>query len=344
VIGRVGGETDTPVLVAIPAIVKHVRLGFDVGVHRAVEITVKSFPFSVGPPFETQVIGQSAQCQVVTERDVTGANRSIHQLECLVPGPPSQLGVVLDGGDKRLRNDRRQVARIRLARHAYHPLVFCRTPLSQRPQLGPRAKQAGVGVGDRMSILCGHERRGKQNGHESQRAGDRGANAHGGQNGLLHGSGLEMLPDGKYGVPATRRRGPRDVGLGYIDWERPGIREASSARLNRTTCQAVAHPPHVHQREDETFQILEGEYEWTVGDKTFIASKGATIFAPRGVPHSYRYLGKTPGRLMCVITPSGFEGFFEEIGALSPQLQQNVPRVLEIAKRYGLDILPPPGA
>ena len=47
-------------------------------------------------------------------------------------------------------------------------------------------------------------------------------------------------------------------------------------------------PPHIHHREDETFQILEGEYEWTVGEKTFVARKGATIFAPRGVSHTYR--------------------------------------------------------
>ena len=103
-------------------------------------------------------------------------------------------------------------------------------------------------------------------------------------------------------------------------------------------------PPHIHRHEDETFQILEGEYEWTVGDKKFVAQKGATIFAPRNVAHTYRYLGKTPGRLMCVITPSGFEGFFEEIGVLSPQQQQDIPRVMEIAKKFGLEILPPPGA
>jgi len=103
-------------------------------------------------------------------------------------------------------------------------------------------------------------------------------------------------------------------------------------------------PPHIHHREDETFQILEGEYEWTVGGNTFVARKGTTIFAPRGIPHTYRYLGQTPGRLMCVITPAGFEGFFEDIGALSPQQQQDIPRVIEIAKKYGLEILPPPGA
>lgn len=100
-------------------------------------------------------------------------------------------------------------------------------------------------------------------------------------------------------------------------------------------------PPHIHHREDETFQILEGDYEFTVAGKSFVAGPGTTIFAPRGIPHTYRYLGQTAGRLMCVITPSGFEGFFEEIGALSPQQQQDIPRVLEIAAKYGLEILPP---
>ena len=103
-------------------------------------------------------------------------------------------------------------------------------------------------------------------------------------------------------------------------------------------------PPHVHHREDETFQILEGEYEWMVGDTKFIAQKGTTIFAPRGVPHTYRYLGQTPGRLMCIITPSGFEGFFEEIGAMSPQQQQDIPRAMKIGMKYGLEFLPPPRA
>jgi hypothetical protein len=47
---------------------------------------------------------------------------------------------------------------------------------------------------------------------------------------------------------------------------------------------------------------------------------------------------------MGVITPAGFERFFEEIGALSPQVQQDIPRVLEIGKKYGLEFPPPPDA
>jgi quercetin dioxygenase-like cupin family protein len=100
-------------------------------------------------------------------------------------------------------------------------------------------------------------------------------------------------------------------------------------------------PPHIHHREDETFQILQGEYEFTVGGTSFVAKEGATIFAPRGIAHTYRYLGQAPGRLMCVITPAGFEGFFEAIGALTPQQQQDIPRVIAIAKEFGLEILPP---
>jgi mannose-6-phosphate isomerase-like protein (cupin superfamily) len=103
-------------------------------------------------------------------------------------------------------------------------------------------------------------------------------------------------------------------------------------------------PPHIHHREDETFQVLEGDYEWTVGDQTFVAKPGATIFAPRGVAHTSRYLGQTPGRLLCIITPSGFEGFFEEIGALSPLEQQDLPRVIGIGQKFGLEFLPPTSA
>jgi quercetin dioxygenase-like cupin family protein len=99
-------------------------------------------------------------------------------------------------------------------------------------------------------------------------------------------------------------------------------------------------PPHTHHREDETFQVLEGDYEFNVAGKSFVAKKGTTIFAPRGIPHTYRYLGQTPGRLMCIITPAGFEGFFEEIGALAPQ--QQMDNVMVIAKKFGLEILPPP--
>jgi quercetin dioxygenase-like cupin family protein len=102
-------------------------------------------------------------------------------------------------------------------------------------------------------------------------------------------------------------------------------------------------PLHNHHREDETFQVLEGEYEFTVGGRTIPAKAGTTLFAPRGVPHTYRCVGPSSGRLMVTLTPSGFEEFFETIGAMTPPEQQDIPRVIEIGARFGLEFLPPPG-
>lgn len=93
------------------------------------------------------------------------------------------------------------------------------------------------------------------------------------------------------------------------------------------------------------FQVLEGEYEFNVGGKVIHAQKGATIFAPRSIPPCFRCTSQMPGKLMVVITPGGFEGFFEEVGAMSPQQQQrNIPRIMELAKKYGAEILPLPKA
>lgn len=101
-------------------------------------------------------------------------------------------------------------------------------------------------------------------------------------------------------------------------------------------------PPHIHHREDETFQILEGEYEFMVAGKTHSARAGDTLFAPRGIPHTYRCISAGGGKLSVVLTPAGFENFFAEIGALTPTQQQDIPQVIEIARRYGLEFLPPP--
>lgn len=47
---------------------------------------------------------------------------------------------------------------------------------------------------------------------------------------------------------------------------------------------------------------------------------------------------------MCIFTPSGFEEFFEEIGSMTPEQQHEIPRLVEIAKKFGLEYPPRPGA
>jgi quercetin dioxygenase-like cupin family protein len=99
-------------------------------------------------------------------------------------------------------------------------------------------------------------------------------------------------------------------------------------------------PPHLHGLEDETFHVLEGEYEITDNGRTHRLVAGATAFLPRNGTHQYRCL--TPqGRMLVLFTPGGFERFFEEVGAMSPAEQQDIPRVVALGRKYGLEFMLP---
>ena len=79
-------------------------------------------------------------------------------------------------------------------------------------------------------------------------------------------------------------------------------------------------PPHYHQLEDECFYILDGEIEFQVGEKTFTASAGDYVSAPRGIPHSFNLLSETAKALL-IITPAGFETLFREFGDPAQSLE-----------------------
>jgi quercetin dioxygenase-like cupin family protein len=47
-------------------------------------------------------------------------------------------------------------------------------------------------------------------------------------------------------------------------------------------------PLHVHQTEDETFHVLEGELRVRAGDADVTIAAGETLLAPKRVAHTYR--------------------------------------------------------
>lgn len=78
---------------------------------------------------------------------------------------------------------------------------------------------------------------------------------------------------------------------------------------------------HIHTRETEIFRVLAGTFRFWCGDESFDAPAGTTVTLPPHVPHSWKNIGTEPGRVMGIVTPGGFEAFFEEIarsGATTP--------------------------
>ena len=107
-----------------------------------------------------------------------------------------------------------------------------------------------------------------------------------------------------------------------------------------TTRPGGGPPPHVHTREDETFCALEGSYEfWSEGVWRPIPNN-VPLFAPRNIPHTFRNVSATPGRMMTAISPGGLEVFFEHLSGLSPAT--DMPRILEIFAQFGLSLVTKP--
>lgn len=83
-------------------------------------------------------------------------------------------------------------------------------------------------------------------------------------------------------------------------------------------------PRHVHTKEDELIIIRNGEIEFFVGDDIIYAKAGDKVFMPKEVPHNFAV--QTPeASVTIVVTPGGFENFFEAITL--PYEGVNVPTV-----------------
>ena len=64
-------------------------------------------------------------------------------------------------------------------------------------------------------------------------------------------------------------------------------------------------PLHYHFEQDEWWYILEGEFLFKVGDQTFTAKAGDSVFGPRMVPHAFAKVNEGPSKLLMAFQPAG---------------------------------------
>ena len=99
---------------------------------------------------------------------------------------------------------------------------------------------------------------------------------------------------------------------------------------------------HVHRHEDEFFRVLEGDFEFQLGQQTQKVTAGAMVIFPKNIPHAFRNVGTKPGRTFWTVMPgANFEKFFEELGSLPADREPDMGKVTEIFNRHDIKILPP---
>ena len=103
-------------------------------------------------------------------------------------------------------------------------------------------------------------------------------------------------------------------------------------------------PAHIHHREDESFYVVEGEFEFYKDGETMRAGAGSLVYVPRGSLHACKTDGEGRGRLLMSQTPGGLhERFFEEVGAgaadrTAPPAAPDRPALVAVAAKCGTEM------
>jgi quercetin dioxygenase-like cupin family protein len=95
--------------------------------------------------------------------------------------------------------------------------------------------------------------------------------------------------------------------------------------------------PHTHTREDEYSIVTEGEIGFRSGDREVVLAAGGYITKPRGELHAMWNAGKVPARMIEIISPAGFEGFFREVADLVAAGPPPFDTMAALAANYGLE-------
>ncbi|MDQ3662765.1 MAG: cupin domain-containing protein [Actinomycetota bacterium] len=100
-------------------------------------------------------------------------------------------------------------------------------------------------------------------------------------------------------------------------------------------------PPHIHHREDEFSIVLEGEIGFRSEDAEVVLGAGGYIVKPRGEVHAMWNAGKTPARMIEIISPAGFEDLFRSVVDLAERGEADMPTIVELANGYEVPLAEP---
>ena len=97
-------------------------------------------------------------------------------------------------------------------------------------------------------------------------------------------------------------------------------------------------PPHKHAW-DEAYFVTAGEVVFTLGDEVFTARAGDFVYTPSGVVHGFSGASAEPARVLIFDAPAHAGTFFKRVDREVEELPRDLPKVLEIGRRTGIDFV-----
>jgi mannose-6-phosphate isomerase-like protein (cupin superfamily) len=141
--------------------------------------------------------------------------------------------------------------------------------------------------------------------------------------------------------PGEGREGDLVPGLGVVWKLETANTNGMVAVVEHPFAVGTLVPPHLHHREDEYSIVTEGRIGFRSGDREVVLGEGGYITKPRDEVHAMWNAGQVPARMIEIISPGGFEGFFRELSELVASGPPPAEARQEIAERYGLEFAEP---
>jgi quercetin dioxygenase-like cupin family protein len=127
------------------------------------------------------------------------------------------------------------------------------------------------------------------------------------------------------------------------------ITDGKLSVFRATMPEGFSPPRHIHTREDEVFLVLDGDVCFDLdGDRRF-AGSGTTVYAPRGVPHTFR-IQSPVATMLGIMAPGAFEQLFRDLSV--PAAERALPEpgtvpfdvsaVMAEQIRLGTEVVGPP--
>lgn len=133
---------------------------------------------------------------------------------------------------------------------------------------------------------------------------------------------------------------PRGMGISALAFK-VGTQETNGGLfVLEQTMHAKGGPPrHIHPDQEEWFYAMEGSFVVEVAEEHFELTAGDSILAPRGVPHTWAFVGEGIGRFLVAFTPAGkMEAFFREVTKANAMPSQDPAVWLA----HGMQVVGPP--
>lgn len=151
---------------------------------------------------------------------------------------------------------------------------------------------------------------------------------------------LLLAAAGLSATPATAHEPMESMGSTVhilLDAEQTG----SALGMFTVDTAAPAGPPrHVHKEADEAFYVLRGNAEVLSGGAISVVSSGEAAFAAKGQEHTFRFLDEDGGKILIIVAPAGFEGFFDAVQDL--KIPDDLEKINEISEEFGQTFTGPP--